>query len=84
MAKEIKEETKIVPVVEKIKPQIEQLVKAPIVPAFESKPENYHFVRLDPAGNEIAGSDFQIGAFNAQTYIALPTQFKVKKSPIKK
>ena len=81
---EVKTEVKPEVITEKIKPQIEQLVKAPIVPAFESKPENYHFVRIDPSGNEIAGTDFQIGAFNAKAYLDRNSEFKVKKSPTKK
>jgi len=73
--------------VTKIKPTIEpKLVPTQVLPEaeFYVEPGNYHLVRLDPAGNEIPGSDFQIGAFNAEkSYIPLTSKFKVKKSPLK-
>ena len=70
--------TKIVPTIERSAAPIE------VAPAFEVAPGNYHLVRLDAAGNEIPGSDFQIGAFNAEkSFIPYPEKYKVKKSPTK-
>lgn len=73
------------PVMAKIVPTVEKsIVPVEVAPAFEVAPGNYHLVRLDAAGNEIPGSDFQIGAFNAEkSYIPYPTKYKVKKSPSK-
>jgi len=69
---------KIVPTIEKSATPIE------VAPAFELNPGNYHLVRLDAAGKEIPGSDFQIGAFNAEkSFIPYPEKYKVKKSPTK-
>lgn len=73
------------PVVAKIVPTVEKsIVPVEVAPAFEVAPGNYHLVRLDAAGNEIPGSDFQIGAFNAEkSYIPYADKYKVKKSPLK-
>lgn len=69
---------KIVPTIEKSATPIE------VAPAFELTPGYYHLVRLDAAGKEIPGSDFQIGAYNAEkSFVPYPEKYKVKKSPTK-
>lgn len=83
------EEKEVAPVVAdapaKIKPVVEaKLVPVQVEPEIEVAPGNYLLVRLDKDGNEIPGSEFQIGAFNAEkTYLPLTDKFKVKKSPLK-
>jgi len=83
--KDIEQTEEVVVTTAKIVPTIERnAVPAEVVPAFEVKPGNYHLVRLDAAGNEIPGSDFQIGTYNAEkSYIPYADKYKVKKSPLK-
>lgn len=67
---------KVIPVVEKT----ERVIK----PHFEAAPGNYHFVKLDNNRQEIIGSDFEIGPYNAKSYLSRPDQYKVKNEPTKK
>lgn len=69
---------------DKIIPQITKSEKAQVLPpAFSAAPGKVHIVRVDPGGNDIPGSDFQIGEFNARSYRNNPA-YRIVNEPTKK